>query len=210
MSASPGLTLTWPDGAGWFGKLPARGDFVHSGLSDAVRDAVSAWLDGTLAEMRDRVGGDWAARFDAMPRLRFWLGSHVAAGGPWAGVVAPSRDRVGRRYPIVAMAPGAAAPPTLDADRDRHDALDALIDTLLMDGPAPMAASVRADPPAAAVWAARGDGASDRLLFDVAAADYAAAAGARSYVWTEGAVWCDTGLPGVDGLGWLTGLVRDA
>ncbi len=41
---------------GFFGKLPARGDFVRQGLPRSFTDTWDAWVAGALAGSRDRLG----------------------------------------------------------------------------------------------------------------------------------------------------------
>ncbi len=88
----PGEHLT----TGFFGKVPAAGDFVQRGLPP---DFVSDW---------DR----WVARhlarplavepLEAHPILRFLIGP--VAGGPLAGVVMASTDSAGRCFPLTIAA----------------------------------------------------------------------------------------------------------
>lgn len=77
--------------AGFFGKLPATGDFVWRGLPDGFRKAWDAWLTRHIAPLqRDR-------RVFPASGLRFRLpsGGHLAAG-----VILPSADSAGRRFPL--------------------------------------------------------------------------------------------------------------
>lgn len=100
------MVLPLPDdalmGAMVFGKLPAHGDFIARGVPPAERDAIDAWLAGSLAEARERLGAAFDDAYDRAPPWRF-----VDAGGGdgrgVAGALAPSIDAVGRRYPIVVM-----------------------------------------------------------------------------------------------------------
>lgn len=96
-----------------FGKLPAHGDFVARGMDAADRDALDAWLSGSLLAARDLYGEDFADRFDAAQPWR-------AAGEGVAGAVAASQDSAGRRFPVVLLCDGHA-----------HDAADC--ETLLYD-----------------------------------------------------------------------------
>lgn len=82
---------------GFYGKLPAAGDFVTRRLP---HDFVRAW-DRWLAEhIVSLIGSDdWPASI----ALRFVSGG--GAFGPAAGIVVASRDRVGRRFPLLIAAP---------------------------------------------------------------------------------------------------------
>jgi type VI secretion system protein ImpM len=94
---------------GLFGKHPARGDFLDSGLSPAVIAGLERWLDGALAECRSLLNPQWetlwdAAQADTAARgLCFWIGEGLAGGEVLAGVLRPSRDKVGRRYPLLLL-----------------------------------------------------------------------------------------------------------
>jgi type VI secretion system protein ImpM len=91
-----------PQAIGWWGKLPARGDFVGDGLPRDWLRRWDGWLQRALAE---------AARNLGPARLR----ERLAAMRPWQcvvlprrpdepahlGVVAPSQDRVGRVFPML-------------------------------------------------------------------------------------------------------------
>jgi type VI secretion system protein ImpM len=85
---------------GYFGKVPARSDFVKA----ADEQPVLAMLDDWLAQVMARLPGDarWKINYDAMapasfafvgPRRRFAVAGHLAA----------SHDRSGRRFPFMAM-----------------------------------------------------------------------------------------------------------
>jgi type VI secretion system protein ImpM len=81
---------------GFFGKIPATGDFVDRNLAPGFVRLWDRWVSRHLAPLS---GSDlWA---DA--GLRFLLGP--ASFGPMAGIVVPSQDRVGRRYPLTVAAP---------------------------------------------------------------------------------------------------------
>ena len=93
-----------------FGKLPTHGDFVQRGLAGPVRSAWDDWASAGLARAREAL----AERFDAVheqaPSWRFSIGPGPL-GPLWrVGALAPSVDRVGRRFLIVVGA-DALAPP---------------------------------------------------------------------------------------------------
>lgn len=94
--------------AGLFGKLPAKGDFVGRGLSAGFQAEFEAWLARTVEAARLSLGDDFRAVWDAAPVWRFWIGPG-AGMAPCAGVMAASRDRVGRRYPLAILIEGGPA-----------------------------------------------------------------------------------------------------
>ncbi len=80
---------------GFFGKMPATGDFVSRGLPPAVRPALDRWLSGHLASVAPE---DWP---EEGLRARLTL-----AGLPAVLALVPSGDRLGRLYPLAGLADG--------------------------------------------------------------------------------------------------------
>lgn len=83
---------------GYFGKLPARADFVKL----AQDPAVMGMLDNWLAQVMTLLAGDarWRVHYDAMAPASFALvgpNRHHAV----AGHLVPSHDRSGRRFPFL-------------------------------------------------------------------------------------------------------------
>ncbi len=91
---------------GWYGKLPVLGDFAGRRLSDEFVQAWDDWLQQGLAFAQGL--GQTAAR-DIVPH-RFWIGPRVLTDAGWAGVLVPSADRIGRRFPLTVAAPCLAEP----------------------------------------------------------------------------------------------------
>lgn len=98
-----------PVAPGWFGKLPALGDFASRRLPPRFVGAWDDWLQHGIGEALDRHGGGWLDRFAAAPPCRFWIACAALGATPWAGVLAPSRDRVGRRFTLTVAAPAGDA-----------------------------------------------------------------------------------------------------
>ncbi|WP_315760678.1 type VI secretion system-associated protein TagF [Sphingomonas sp. Y38-1Y] len=84
-----------------FGKLPTHGDFVARGLSAGDRDALDAWLSGSMAEAA-ALYEDFDARYDAAPPWRH-------AGPAGGGAICASVDAAGRRFPLVLLGPAGEA-----------------------------------------------------------------------------------------------------
>ena len=87
--------------AGFFGKLPARGDFLRVGLPRSFTDPLDDWLQGALAASRARFDDRWGAVWEAAPAWCFALPAGTLGPSSAIGVILPSRDRVGRRFPLV-------------------------------------------------------------------------------------------------------------
>jgi type VI secretion system protein ImpM len=89
-----------PGRVGWFGKIPALGDFVGRGLPASLVRAWDAWLSAELLEARALLTEGWAAAYRQAPTLCFLLGADLLDGHAWQGILLPSFDRVGREYPL--------------------------------------------------------------------------------------------------------------
>lgn len=77
---------------GFYGKLPTTGDFVTRRLPLDFVQSWDRWLAKHLAPL---IGSEL---WDDSVALRFLSGA--SAFGPAAGVVLPSNDRIGRRFPL--------------------------------------------------------------------------------------------------------------
>jgi type VI secretion system ImpM family protein len=95
-----------PECAGWFGKLPALGDFASRRLPEDWIAAWDAWLGVELAAAREAVGDDaWLALYMVAPISRFWIAPGLLTRDAWLGVLMPSVDSVGRHFPFTLAAP---------------------------------------------------------------------------------------------------------
>lgn len=105
--------MTASDLTGFYGKLPARGDFVRFGLSATIIDALDGWMRGCLAVSHTALSDDWADCWMDAPVWRFRIAiDNVRIGGIWL----PSMDKVGRWFPLLIAADAASAGPLwLDA-----------------------------------------------------------------------------------------------
>lgn len=102
---------------GYFGKLPAAGDFVQRRLPPVFVDAWDRAFSHALAGARDLLGAAWPQAYHSAPAWRFLLAPGVVGPAAWGGVVLPAADRVGRCFPMVVaarLAGGAAHPGVLD------------------------------------------------------------------------------------------------
>jgi len=97
--APPDLAAPGSPG-GFFGKLPARGDFVRHGLPRGFTDPWDDWMAGVLAGSRDRLGETWVGAWLEAPIWRFSLAPGQCGGWRVLGLMLPSVDRVGRYFPL--------------------------------------------------------------------------------------------------------------
>jgi type VI secretion system protein ImpM len=86
--------------AGWFGKIPALGDFASRRLPPEFVEPWDDWLSEGLFEARQVLGADWSDTYRNAPVWRFALTQGVLSAHPWFGILMPSGDRVGRQYPL--------------------------------------------------------------------------------------------------------------
>jgi type VI secretion system protein ImpM len=86
---------------GYYGKLPARADFVGRRLPDDFIKHWDGWLQAALS-LGEAAGSErWRQHFLASPTWRFALPAGVCGHGGWIGALRPSMDAVGRCFPFV-------------------------------------------------------------------------------------------------------------
>lgn len=87
--------------AGFFGKIPTRGDFVRGGLpGDLVRE-LDAWCQEVLPASRATLGAGWVEAWMEAPIWRFLLAPGTCGAGAAAGLWLPSTDKAGRLFPLL-------------------------------------------------------------------------------------------------------------
>jgi type VI secretion system protein ImpM len=86
--------------AGFYGKLPARGDFVRAGLSRDFIDPWDAWLQSVIAGSRTLAGDAWLPAYLESPVWRFALPAGMCGGLAVLGLMLPSVDKAGRYFPL--------------------------------------------------------------------------------------------------------------
>jgi type VI secretion system protein ImpM len=85
---------------GWYGKIPALGDFASRRLPQAFIDTWDAWLQNVLGASREQLGATWEEAYLGSPVWRFILLPGTCGEHGWGGVMMPSVDRVGRQFPL--------------------------------------------------------------------------------------------------------------
>ncbi|HQT63793.1 MAG TPA: type VI secretion system-associated protein TagF [Acidocella sp.] len=93
-----------PAAIGFFGKLPARGDFVRANVPEDFVAPWDEWCRRMLTASRTVLGEAWLEAWMEAPVWHFLL--PPGACGPQAvlGVWLPSMDKVGRHFPFLACA----------------------------------------------------------------------------------------------------------
>ncbi|MBW8270232.1 type VI secretion system-associated protein TagF [Caldovatus aquaticus] len=111
---------------GLYGKLPAHGDFVRRALPRSFVAPWDAWLQAGIAAARAALGAAWEEAWRDGPVWRFALPAGACGPEAVAGVLAPSADAVGRRFPLTLAAVFAAAEAAARAEEAWFDALERL------------------------------------------------------------------------------------
>lgn len=95
--------------SGLYGKVPALGDFFVRRLPGDFCEPWDHWLQQVVGTLHAREPERWGGIFDGWPAYCFAADAGTCGPAPVFGVLVPSRDRVGRRFPLtlaVALAPG--------------------------------------------------------------------------------------------------------
>lgn len=112
--------------AGWYGKLPALGDFSARRLPPEFVARCDDWLSRGIQASRAQLGERWLHTYLTAPIWRFAWSPGLAGTNWWVGVLMPSVDNVGRYFPLIVAQPCAHAP----LHDGPHTALDAWLDHL--------------------------------------------------------------------------------
>lgn len=89
---------------GAFGKIPSVGDFFRINAPPGFASIWDEWLQRCLVSGAHAYGTRWDELYMSVPIWRFGLSPGVAGQGAVMGVLMPSVDRVGRRFPLTLMA----------------------------------------------------------------------------------------------------------
>jgi type VI secretion system protein ImpM len=83
---------------GYFGKLPAWGDFIHQLLPQDFTNQWHEWLQQSMADARESLGESFLSYYLNCPAWKFLAGPGVCGEQAVAGLTIPSVDRVGRYF----------------------------------------------------------------------------------------------------------------
>ena len=92
---------------GFFGKVPARGDFVRAGLSREATRIWDEWIQLVLPAAEAQLGDAWSSAWSVAPVWRFALPPGQLGPHCVLGVWLPSVDSAGRQFPLMIAAEGA-------------------------------------------------------------------------------------------------------
>jgi type VI secretion system protein ImpM len=97
-----------PDASpGFFGKIPARGDFVSRRPIAPFQATWESWLATLATAAREALGESWPQAWLTAPLWHFLIGSSLVPPAGAAGVLVASADRIGRMFPFTII--GAAS-----------------------------------------------------------------------------------------------------
>ena len=89
---------------GWYGKTPATGDFISRRLLKATVDRLDSWMQAGMTALRDTAPRGWDVAYASAPVWNALLPATVLVPDASLAIVAPSFDRVGRRFPLCLVA----------------------------------------------------------------------------------------------------------
>jgi type VI secretion system protein ImpM len=125
-SWSPAVNARQAAGApvmiGLFGKIPRNGDFIRRQLPDSFVGSWDHWLRDSMATARDEFGPEFAELFLLAPTWFYRVPDGSCGPTAAAGALLPSRDSVGRVFPltIVKLLPAGIPAP----DRSWYHAIE--------------------------------------------------------------------------------------
>ncbi|CAI0701189.1 TPA: type VI secretion system-associated protein TagF [Serratia fonticola] len=88
---------------GWYGKIPAEGDFLQRRLPNAVINRWAHWFQSGLLNLQHELPDNGKHLFGYAPVWNFVIPAPLGNQYVQMGCLLPARDRVGRYYPVCAM-----------------------------------------------------------------------------------------------------------
>lgn len=103
-ASRPAENAAESDRIGFFGKVPSHGDFISDGLERELVGTLDDWMRSGLHACAEIFSGRWSEIFSSSPPIRFIIEKGIWGNCAYAGVLVPSTDRVGRKYPLAIVA----------------------------------------------------------------------------------------------------------
>ena len=120
---------------GFYGKIPANGDFVSRYLSAGTQELLENWVGRVMMASREQLAEKWLPTYLTSPIWRFALPAGVLSEHAYKGVFIPSVDKVGRYYPMILCQPTEASPLQLYcADQEWYTKAESALLPVLNDG----------------------------------------------------------------------------
>jgi len=117
---------------GAFGKIPVLGDFFRTGLGNGFVSEWDTWLQLRMSEASEALGERWEGCYMSAPIWRFSLAAGLAGDDAVTGVLMPSVDRVGRKFPLTLAATHEMPDDALVA-HFANDAVFQMLESLALD-----------------------------------------------------------------------------
>jgi len=114
---------------GYYGKTPHRGDFVRYNLPRIFVSVWDDWMQQVLLQGEKTHESNWHERYLEGAGYWFTLSTGIAGDMSWGGIMIPSVDKVGRRFPFCLAAalpegmPAVVAPGRLNSTFQALDQL---------------------------------------------------------------------------------------
>lgn len=86
---------------GAFGKIPSLGDFFSLNIDHSIVEVLDNWMQSGLLEVSRQLGSRWDECYMSAPIWRFALCEGVFSEFRILGIMMPSVDRVGRKFPLL-------------------------------------------------------------------------------------------------------------
>ena len=84
--------------AGYYGKLPLRGDFIQRNVDAEFIQIWDTWLQNVITNSKEILGDQWLNYYLVSPIWRFYL--PLPNNTAFSGLMLPSVDKVGRYFPF--------------------------------------------------------------------------------------------------------------
>lgn len=120
-----------PGGFGAFGKMPSVGDFFRLNPPPGFVTPWDGWIQRAMLTARTALGDAWDDHYMSAPIWRFALSAGLAGPQKVMGVLMPSVDRVGRRFPLTLVA-AVQTPGPAQLDHFRETALYARLEEIAL------------------------------------------------------------------------------
>jgi type VI secretion system ImpM family protein len=117
---------------GLYGKIPSHGDFIRRNLPESFLMPWDQWLQDGLAFAQDALGDAFGPTWETAGVWRFRIGSGGCGGAAAEGVLVPSCDWVGRRFPLTVARLSQCGEAAMPAPW--YEALAACVESVLSQG----------------------------------------------------------------------------
>ncbi|WP_394144957.1 type VI secretion system-associated protein TagF [Vibrio atypicus] len=104
-------------GFGYFGKVPARGDFIQANLPNDFVISWSEWLQAVIAVSKEQQDEKWLDLYLTSPVWHFALSPGVCSETTLIGTLMPSVDQVGRHFYFTIAKPVKGGPISYWSDK---------------------------------------------------------------------------------------------